>query len=62
MMAECIARSASDKTDDWPFWMLWDGHKNVTAEVLRTMGIGTVGGVFLTRKLAERLAAKVKEN
>jgi len=57
-MAKYIARSASDKTDDWPFWMLWDGHKNVTGPVLRARGIDTKGAVFLTRDFAEHFAAE----
>lgn len=35
------ARSASDKTDDWPFWFVADderGGLNVTAEVADALG------------------------
>ncbi len=37
-MSRYYARSASDKTDDWPFWYVADierGHLNVTSTLLR---------------------------
>lgn len=50
------ATSASDRTDNWPFWMLWDGHVNVTAPVLRALGHEPNGAVFLPRAQAELVA------
>lgn len=44
------ARSASDKTDDWFFWILWNGTVNVTAEVLDALNVPRKPGqIFLTR-------------
>ena len=46
-MARYYARSASDNTDDWPFWFVADdpgGGINVTAELA-----GTPGKVFAMR-------------
>ena len=40
-----VARSASDKTDDWPYWMVWDGTKNVTAKVFDAIGFKRAPGV-----------------
>ena len=40
-MGRYYARSASDRTDDWPFWFVADeqrGGLNVTAEVAGTPG------------------------
>ena len=47
-----IARSASDRTDDWPYWYVAgpDGRTNIT--------IGPGGSVLLSRENAERLAHK----
>lgn len=42
------ARSASDRTDDWPFWF-------VEADGINCMS-GMNGAVFTTRAEAERLA------
>jgi hypothetical protein len=42
-----IARSASDKTEDWPFWMIWDGIVNVTADVCNSLGIDRGPGQVL---------------
>jgi hypothetical protein len=61
-MRKVIARSASDSTDDWPYWMLWDGAKNVTAEVLDEMGIPRIPGqVLLTRAAAEQYAKRFRD-
>ena len=50
-------RSASDKTDDWPYWMVWNGHVNVTGRVARALGYEMkYGAVFTTREAAEQLA------
>jgi len=60
-MRKVIARSASDRTDDWPYWMLWDGAKNVTAEVIDEMGIPRMPGqVLLTRAAAEQIANRIQ--
>lgn len=58
MTRELIARSASDKTDDWPFWMVWNGSLNVTGPTARSLGIAIDDGVvFAPRPIAEALAA-----
>ena len=47
-------RSASDKTDDWPYWMVWDGYLNVTSEVFDSLQISRKpGAVFTDRASAE---------
>ncbi len=52
-----VARSASDKTDDWPFWMVWDGHMNVTYKACKEVfGDDEPGAVFVDREWAETLA------
>ena len=57
-----IARSASDKTDDWPFWMLWDGHMNVTGRIAREIGLDwPVGAVFTTRREAEWMSQQLAD-
>lgn len=54
-----IARSASDRTDDWYFWMVWDGSLNVTGKVAEKLGYGNQeGAVFTRRANAERLASE----
>ncbi len=56
------ARSASDKTDDWPFWMVWNGSVNVTGKVARKLGyLVPEGAVFVSRIGAERLAKEANE-
>ncbi len=56
------ARSASDKTDDWPFWMVWNGSLNVTGKVARLLGYPVKeGAVFVSRKGAERLAEEANK-
>lgn len=60
--ARYYARSASDKTDDWPFWFVADrnrGGLNVTAQLIRDhINPDHAGGVLLTRSWAEFLAQK----
>lgn len=54
-----VARSASDRTDDWPFWMVWDGYVNVTNKVVLALVGGSAleqGIVLVPRELAEHLA------
>lgn len=54
-----VARSASDRTDDWPFWMVWDGVVNVTAETMDALGLPRKpGAVFVTREYAEEIASR----
>lgn len=48
-----FARSASDKTDDWPFWFVADrdmGGLNVTAELIRKHSDPAHRGATLTSK------------
>lgn len=53
-------RSASDRTDDWPFWFVADrqaGGLNVTADLIRKhVNQDHVGGVFGSREQIEMLA------
>ena len=54
------ARSASDRTDDWPFWFVADsskGNVNVTADIIRQhIRPNRKGRVFVPRVLAQDLA------
>ena len=54
------ARSASDRTDDWPFWFVADSQKGgltETAELIRRhVNPDHKGGVLCSRHDAERLA------
>lgn len=56
-----IARSASDRTDDWPFWFVADcqrGGLNVTAELARQhSNPDHSGGVLGLREDMIKLAA-----
>lgn len=50
-MKRYYARSASDKTDDWPFWFVADeqrGGLNVTAEIADALGEPCNPGATLT--------------
>lgn len=60
-----VARSASDKTDDWPFWMVWDGTRNVTGSAVELATGGEVprspfGPGFLPRGTAEAVVAHLR--
>jgi len=59
-MGRYLARSASDKTDNWPIWFVADtqrGGVNVVADLLRAhINPEHRGGVFLDRDGAEVLA------
>ena len=59
------ARSASDKTDNWPFWFVADRSKNrlnVTAELVRAHINPDHAGATLTRRAeAERIARIANE-
>lgn len=51
-----VARSASDRTDDWPFWYVTnDGRTNA----LRFPGCG--GAVMTSREVAEEIARRANE-
>jgi hypothetical protein len=54
------ARSASDRTDDWPYWFVADSQKgglNVTEELIRRhLDPEHKGAVFCFRRGAEYLA------
>jgi len=54
------ARSASDKTDDWPFWYVTDdkpADSNKTLDCMDALfGCRPVGLPFFSRKTAEALA------
>lgn len=54
------ARSASDKTDDWPFWFVADARRgglNVTAELIRKhLSPDHRGGVLMLKHHALDLA------
>lgn len=52
------ARSASDRTEYWPFWMVWNGQRNVTSDVYKAItGKSLDGAIFCDRKDAETLAS-----
>ena len=61
VMDRYYARSASDRTDNWPFWFVADktrGGLNVTADLMRELVSTNWRGVTLvTREIAEWLAA-----
>jgi hypothetical protein len=60
MSARYYARSASDRTDDWPYWFVADAQKgglDVTAELVRQhLNVNPEGGTLCSRGDAERLA------
>jgi hypothetical protein len=58
-----FARSASDRTDDWPFWFVADrklGGPNRTAEITDLLfpGKRTPGSTLTDRETAQFLAEK----
>lgn len=63
------ARSASDRTNDWPFWFVADksrGGLNVTAELIRQYSYEPINRmapvpILLSKKLARRLVEHIKE-
>ena len=60
--AMLVAKSASDRTDDWPFWMVWNGQLNVTIPVMeRLTGERIVSMPFLPRDLAEKAVEAANE-
>lgn len=60
-----FARSASDKTDDWPVWFVADRQKgglNVTAELIRQhFDPDHKGAVFSSRRGAELIAERANQ-
>lgn len=54
-----FARSASDRTDDWPNWYIADrakGELNVTREKAAEVGVGLPElALFVSRNTAERI-------
>lgn len=58
MSERYFARSASDKTDDWPFWYVADRLKanfNVTTELVPELRSYLP---FVPRSMAEKIASK----
>jgi hypothetical protein len=61
-MVKYSARSASDDTDDWPYWMVWDGHVNCTAPVMDQLGLARPpGAVFGSRPQIEQIVLMANE-
>jgi hypothetical protein len=60
-MDRYYARSASDRTDDWPFWFVADlqkGGLNVTAELVREhVDPDHKGGVLCPESVAKLIAS-----
>ena len=60
MTPRYYARSASDRTDDWPFWFVADAQKgglNATAELVRQhCNVNHKGATLCSRAYAEHLA------
>lgn len=65
MTARYFARSASDRTGDWPFWFVADRQKgglNVTAELIRQhFDPDHKGAVFSDRHGAEMIAERANQ-
>lgn len=59
------ARSASDRTDDWPYWFVADrkrGDVNVTAELVRRIADPNhKGAVFAPKEICFALAETANE-
>jgi hypothetical protein len=60
MTERYFARSANDKTNDWPFWFVADrsiGGLNVTAELIRKhINPSHAGGTISSQDMALELA------
>lgn len=54
------ARSASDKTDDWPFWFVCQADDSRVGGLLNLLRIGD-HGMFTSRKAAEWIATQANE-
>lgn len=52
------ARSASDRTDDWPYWFVTspDHLLNITGPALLALGVDIGGKTLVSREFAEALA------
>ena len=59
------ACSASDKTDDWPWWFVADkqlGGFNVTSEVIKLLNLPhKPGAVLCSREYGEQIAASANK-
>ena len=69
MSEEFFARSASDNTDDWPYWYIAktsNPRLNVTSEVVKILGLpeepGAVffPGPLIAKRIAEAANRKVR--
>jgi hypothetical protein len=58
-VAPFVARSASDKTEDWPFWFVC-GQDRINYMYIEAKA-GTYGAKFCRRKIAERIAEALNE-
>jgi hypothetical protein len=61
MTARYFARSANDKTDDWPFWFVADSQRgglNVTAELIRALANSDHKGATLAPRFIAELIAE----
>lgn len=64
MATTYTARSASERTDDWSFWMVWNGKLNVTVRVFKAVigdGWKPIWLPFVDREDAEYLASRANE-
>lgn len=65
LKARYFPRSASDRTDDWPFWFVADrqrGDTNITADLIRLhINPKHCGGVFTSKEDARELARLANE-
>lgn len=65
MTPRYYARSASDKTDDWPWWFVADKYRgglNVTQEVHKLLNLPMEpGAVLCVRAYAEQLAEEANK-
>jgi len=65
MTPRYYARSASDKTDDWPWWFVADKHQgglNVMQEVHKLLDLPIKpGAVLCVREYAEQLSEEANK-
>lgn len=58
--AKVIARSASDRTDEWPYWFVADADHpgiNITSRIASALGYDwRLGAVLADRETAEKIA------
>lgn len=64
-MERYVARSASDKTDEWPFWFIADrhqGNRNVFAPLMeKAFGVPWTTMPFGPRDFVQKIAALANE-